>query len=164
MRWDDGAGCAPLVVLFRLAQKDPHWRNLGLVPLHGALRVSRGSFLLYCSGNVASQPCAQLPFQQNDDLRARPLVSMRRQVEGHSTSPHATSPRQPIFTAIICKAAALLHSDSQLHVATQRKPSLRPISLTRHCGQNDPASQPCRCRPTSNVAEYSTALIGSADS
>ena len=69
-----------------------------------------------------------------------------------TTNKHGTtSTRQPILTAIICTAAALLQlSDSRIYVATQRQlDSAPPISLT---GQNDPAGQPYR--PTRNVAEY----------
>ena len=70
-----------------------------------------------------------VPFQQNDDLRARSLVSMRRQRK--RIPPHHTQHLlvNPVSTAIICTAAALLHSDSRIHVATQRQLS-PPISLT----------------------------------
>ena len=85
------AGHAPLAVS---AHVSSCWKstpsNLGHVPLHRALRVSRGAMLLYCSGNVASQPAISCHSTKTMTC-ARMLASEHSQTEkAHSTSSHAT--------------------------------------------------------------------------
>ena len=70
MCWARTLGSVSAPVSRLVVQEVDFKQPIGQVPLHGALRVSREAMLLYCSGNVVSQPCAQLQFHQNDDLHA----------------------------------------------------------------------------------------------
>ena len=78
-----GVGRAPLEVVAHLVQKDHQSSNLGRVPLHGALGVSRGAMLLYCCATRRHNHALRSYCTNRCTARACSSVSIRRRGKSH---------------------------------------------------------------------------------